>query len=136
MTQNNTFVTEPVSILVTRQEVSDYCQAIGEKNPLFYDIRTAQAAGYADIVLPLTYPILFWKHIHIPWLAHTRPLIHREQTFTYKGSLLANETYTCLIALTDIRKRKNKQYLRHELMIAKHEETIATSETTLVQIKE
>ncbi|QGS69134.1 hypothetical protein CV093_14590 [Oceanobacillus sp. 143] len=55
------FITDTVAINVTREHVRKYAEAIGEENPIFHSLEAARNAGYANLVLPATYPTLFWQ---------------------------------------------------------------------------
>lgn len=44
---------------VDASKIRELAAALGDDNPLFQDKAAAQAAGYADIVAPLTFPTLF-----------------------------------------------------------------------------
>jgi acyl dehydratase len=44
---------------VDASKIRELALAIGDDNPIFHDKAAAQAAGYPDIVAPLTFPTLF-----------------------------------------------------------------------------
>lgn len=49
----------PIRYRVDASKIRELALAIGDDNPLFHDQAAAQAAGYPDIVAPLTFPTLF-----------------------------------------------------------------------------
>lgn len=130
------YVTDTVAITVTRDNIRHYCEAIGEENPIFHNLEAARNAGYADLVLPATYPTLFWQSINIPWLANQSPMIQTEQKFEYREALTANQAYTCQITVLKVRQKGNKQFSTHELRMNLHGKTVATSNTILMHILE
>ncbi|WP_077328799.1 FAS1-like dehydratase domain-containing protein [Virgibacillus siamensis] len=126
-------VTEKVDIMITREMIRTYCNAIGETNAIYHSTKAAKAAGYTDLVIPPAYPTLFWQDINIPWLSNQSSIIQSSQTFDYQEPLTANMTYTCFIKLTKVRTSGNKQFLQHKLYITYNHTTAATSITTLVR---
>ena len=44
---------------VTRELVRDFCEAVGESDPLSVDDEAARAAGHADVVAPPTLCVIF-----------------------------------------------------------------------------
>ncbi|WP_087972503.1 FAS1-like dehydratase domain-containing protein [Oceanobacillus rekensis] len=126
------FVTEAVAIKVTRDDIRLYSEAIGEENPIFHNPEAARNAGYDDLVLPVTYPTLFWQRIDIPWLSNQSPVVQTEQEFYYEEPLVANQVYHCQIAVLKVRQKGNKLFSKHELRINQDNKSVATSNTTLM----
>jgi hypothetical protein len=54
------------SFVVTEEEVSMYCNSIGEKSDICHDKQKAIAAGYRDIVAPPTFCALFVRGFDRP----------------------------------------------------------------------
>jgi acyl dehydratase len=48
-------VAGPVTATVTAQGAQRYAQAVGDLNPVYFDLDAARAAGYAGLVCPPTY---------------------------------------------------------------------------------
>lgn len=128
--------TDCLFISVTRKMVRDYCQLTKDNNPIFYHLETAKKAGYNDLLIPSTYPSLFWQQIHIPWLTEEMEFIQQEQTITFKKPLIANKQYGCYIKLSKISNIKDHQLLKHRLYIWDEEDLTATSDTTIILQKE
>jgi len=49
---------------VERGKIKEFCQAIHETSPIYFDLEAAKKAGYSDIPAPPTYPtvIMFWGY--------------------------------------------------------------------------
>ncbi|WP_194165606.1 MaoC family dehydratase N-terminal domain-containing protein [Oceanobacillus sp. CFH 90083] len=124
--------TEWISTKVTRKEVQEFCTVIGEENLLYQNITVAKEAGYADIPLPPTYPILFWQSIELPWLTDDFTMLQSDQSFSYEHTLIANKTYHCQIQLQKLRTQSNQQFIVHRLSIDDGDGLAATSDTTMV----
>ncbi|GIO22758.1 MaoC family dehydratase N-terminal domain-containing protein [Oceanobacillus sp. J11TS1] len=124
--------TDWIPITVTSKQIEQFCQTIDEKNPLYLDKHAAKKAGYEDILLPPTYPILFWQRLKIPWLIGDFTMIQSEQSFSYKQTLIANKRYHCQIDLKKLRTRGKQQFIVHRLSIVDKDKLAATSDTTMV----
>ena len=49
----------PVSYLVGREKIREYAVAVGEANPLHHDLEAARAAGFADLVAPPMFAVVY-----------------------------------------------------------------------------
>ena len=50
---------DPVTYAVGREKVREYAAAVGETNPLHHDVQAARAAGYADVVAPPMFAVVY-----------------------------------------------------------------------------
>ena len=50
---------EPTTYAVGREKIREYAAAVGETNPLHHDVEAARAAGYADVVAPPMFAVVF-----------------------------------------------------------------------------
>ena len=123
--------TAVTNIVVNRTTALQYCEAIQENHPLCTDLEAAKASGFSDLLLPVTYPSLFWQQIKIPWLNEVQFSILLSQSFHYQKRLVAHTTYKCQIKLVKLRKRSTTQWIEHLLHIYQNDEEIATSGITL-----
>lgn len=128
--------TETVSIIIPRNIVREYAETVGLSLDIYTDVEKAREAGYPDLVLPATYPVLFWRYVKIPWLDLNLPLIHGKQSFSYNEPLVANQTYDCFIQLTDVSEKEKGnfllQFLTHRLVITKNGDEAATATSVLI----
>ncbi|MBV9918875.1 MAG: MaoC family dehydratase N-terminal domain-containing protein [Solirubrobacterales bacterium] len=49
----------PVTYAVGREKIREYASAVGETNPLHFDVDAARAAGYADVVAPPMFAVVY-----------------------------------------------------------------------------
>ena len=49
----------PVVYAVGREKIREYARAVGETNPLYLDVDNARAAGYADVVAPPMFAVVY-----------------------------------------------------------------------------
>ena len=50
---------EPTLYAVGREKIREYARAVGETNPLYLDVEAARAAGYADVVAPPMFAVVY-----------------------------------------------------------------------------
>src|SRR5436305_9184935 len=50
---------EPRIYAVGREKVREYASAVGETNPVHLDVEAARAAGYADVVAPPMFAVVY-----------------------------------------------------------------------------
>ena len=50
---------EPVTYVVGREKIREYAAAVGETNPLHHDLEAARAGGYADLVAPPMFVVVY-----------------------------------------------------------------------------
>jgi acyl dehydratase len=50
---------EPVVYAVGREKIREYASAVGETNPLHLDVEAARVAGYADVVAPPMFAVVY-----------------------------------------------------------------------------
>ena len=50
---------EPVLYAVGREKIKEYARAVGETNPVHLDVEAARAGGYADVVAPPMFAVVY-----------------------------------------------------------------------------
>ncbi|HEY4823749.1 MAG TPA: MaoC family dehydratase N-terminal domain-containing protein, partial [Solirubrobacteraceae bacterium] len=50
---------QPVVYAVGREKIKEYSLAVGETNPLHLDVAAARAAGFADVVAPPMFAVVY-----------------------------------------------------------------------------
>ena len=48
-----------VSYVVGREKVREFAYAVGETNPVYFDVEAARAAGYDDVVAPPMFAVVY-----------------------------------------------------------------------------
>ena len=108
--------TPPRTIDLERGRIAFFARSVGEANRIHHDVIAAQAAGYPDVVAPLTFPIAI-RLDYERLLAETgvagamqrincdfRRLLHGAERYDYAGSLFAGdqvEVSTVIAAFED-----------------------------------
>ncbi|GCF06837.1 FAS1-like dehydratase domain-containing protein [Dictyobacter arantiisoli] len=102
----------PFTVRVERCKVYELALAIGDTNPIYHDLAAAQAAGYADVPLPPTFPTVlnFWGNT-LMWqqLAETgiqiAQVLHGEEAYEYLAPIVANDVLTGVMSIVDGKSR-------------------------------
>ena len=84
-----------VTMTIDAGRLRFFAKAIGETNPVFTDMQTANAAGHRDLPVPpsFLFGIELERHDPFEWLAGVgvdlRRVLHGEQSFTYHSQAVA-----------------------------------------------
>jgi len=101
----------PRSYLVGREKVREYAHAVGETSALHHDPAVARAAGFADVVAPPMFAVVYsaasiWQAYLDPELAIDFPmLVHAGQSFEWGPPVVAGEEITTEVLVSDVRER-------------------------------
>lgn len=101
----------PTTYAVGREKIREYAAAVGETNPLHFDVDAARAAGYADVVAPPMFavvyaspsitPALFDPEVGIDF-AH---MLHAGQEFEWGPPVVAGDEITTTTTVAEIEER-------------------------------
>jgi acyl dehydratase len=103
----------PFDSVIEAGRVRLFCQAIGETAAIHFDARAARAAGYPDIVAPLTFPAAIAMdnpnpHCVIDLLGvEIARILHSEERYDYLAPICVGDRITTGIAVMDIYTKKN-----------------------------
>ncbi|HEY4280079.1 MAG TPA: MaoC family dehydratase N-terminal domain-containing protein [Conexibacter sp.] len=87
----------PVVYAVGREKIKEYASATGETNPLHLDPAAARAAGYADVVAPPMFAVVYQSPSVMPALfdpeigINFAMLVHSGQEFAWERVVVAGE---------------------------------------------
>ncbi len=96
---------------VGREKIREYAHAVGETNPLYLDVDTARAAGYADVVAPPMFAVVYagrslWPVLFDPELGIDFPnMLHASQDFDWGPVVVAGEEIETTVTVKDIGER-------------------------------
>jgi acyl dehydratase len=106
----------PKTYAVGREKIREYAHAVGETDPLYHDVEAARAAGYADVVAPpmfcvvyslqAVWPALFDDEIGIDF-AH---MVHGGQEFRWGELVVAGDEITTVAKLNDVTERRGNGF--------------------------
>ena len=108
--------TEPYQ--VGREKIREFARAIGATDPERLDPEAARALGYADVVAPPTFPIIFTmasSHRQIvedPELGidYSR-VVHGDQRFAYRRPIVAGDALVCVNTVEEITSRGGHDFM-------------------------
>lgn len=101
----------PVVYAVGREKVREYAAAVGETNPLHSDLEEARAAGYADVVAPPMFAVVYAgpsvaPGIFDPEVGINFPMmVHGGQAFEWGPPVVAGDEITTTATVKDISER-------------------------------
>jgi acyl dehydratase len=101
----------PTLYAVGREKIKEYARVTGETNPLHLDHEAARAAGYADVVAPPMFAVVYCSPAMGP--AYFDPeldidfarLVHGGQEFKWGPLVVAGDEITTAVTVTSIDER-------------------------------
>src|SRR5664279_3051645 len=101
----------PTLYAVGREKIKEYALAVGERNPIHLDHEAARAAGYADVVAPPMFAVVFASRAMMPALfdpevgidfAH---MVHGAQEFRWGDLVVAGDEISTTATVTVVSER-------------------------------
>jgi acyl dehydratase len=107
---------EPALYAVGREKIKEYARAVGEVNPVHLDVEAARAAGYADVVAPPMFavvysapsvgPPIFDPEIELNFAM----MVHGGQEFEWGPPVVAGDEITTTASVKEIFERDGRGY--------------------------
>jgi acyl dehydratase len=107
---------EPALYVVGREKIKEYAHAVGETNPLHLDPQAARAAGYADVVAPPMFAVVYsggsvGPPIFDPELElNFAMMVHGGQEFEWGQPVVAGDEISTSTSVKDIYERDGRGY--------------------------
>jgi acyl dehydratase len=107
---------EPALYAVGREKVREYARAVGETNSVHLDLDAARAAGYADVVAPPMFAVVYsapavGPPIFDPELElNFAMMVHGGQEFEWGPLVVAGDEITTTASVKDISERDGRGY--------------------------
>ncbi len=123
----------PATYAVGREKIREYAHAVGETDALYLDVEAARAAGYADVVappmfavvysLPAVWPALFDEEVGIDFAR----MVHGGQEFEWGPVVVAGDEITTTASLKDAGERRgNGVFVFESVSVNGRGETVCT----------
>jgi len=99
------------SYAVGREKVREYAHAVGETNQLYLNVEAARAAGYADVVAPPMFAVVYMGRAITPALFDPEVgidfprMLHGGQEFRWSEVVVAGDEIDTTTTVQDIRSR-------------------------------
>ncbi|HEY2260404.1 MAG TPA: MaoC family dehydratase N-terminal domain-containing protein [Solirubrobacteraceae bacterium] len=101
----------PVLYAVGREKVKEYAFAVGESNPIHVDHEAARRAGFADVVAPPMFAVVYASRAITPALfdpeigINFAMMVHGSQEFSWGPLVVAGDEITTTVTVKDISER-------------------------------
>src|SRR5437016_11072797 len=105
---------------VGREKIREYASAVGETNPLYFDVDAARAAGYADVVAPPMFAVVYCGRAITPALFDPDVgidfpnMLHAGQEFAWGALVVAGDEITTTTTVKDISERSSMRFYEFE----------------------
>ena len=102
---------------VGREKIREYARAVGETDPLYFEVGAARAAGYADLVAPPMFAVVysgaaFDAAMRDPELdLDLAMLLHSGQEFEWGELVIAGDEITTETALVEVSERVGMRFI-------------------------
>jgi acyl dehydratase len=128
---------EPSTYAVGREKVREYAAAVGETNPLHHDVEAARAAGYADVVAPPMFAVVYGARAVISGIfdpevgINFAMMVHAGQEFSWGPVVVAGDEVTTTASVKDISERGGMRFYVFETVSENQRgETVCTGTWT------
>jgi acyl dehydratase len=107
---------EPTVYAVGREKIKEYARAVGEINPVHLDVEAARAAGYADVVAPPMFVVVYsapsvGPPIFDPEIEINFPMmVHGGQQFEWGPLVVAGDEITTTGSVKEIYEHKGNGF--------------------------
>jgi acyl dehydratase len=127
----------PVRYAVGREKVREYANAVGETNPVHLDVEAARAAGYADLVAPPMFAVVYSAPAMAPAVLDPEVginlalMVHGGQEFVWGTPVVAGDEIATTASVKDISERDGRGFYVFETVSTNQDgETVATGTWT------
>jgi acyl dehydratase len=127
----------PVTYAVGREKIREYAAAVGETNPVHLDPRAARAAGYADVVAPPMFAVVYGLPALTPAIFDPElgidfaRMVHGGQEFVWGRPVVAGDEVTTTPRVKDIYERGGMRFYVFETeSVAQHGEPVCSGRWT------
>ena len=128
---------DPKVYAVGREKVREYANAVGEANPVHLDVDAARAAGYADVVAPPMFAVVYSAPAMAPAVLdpdvgiNLAMMVHGGQQFVWGKPVVAGDEITTTASVKDISERGGKGFYVFETVSTNQEgDKVATGTWT------
>ena len=128
---------EPTTYAVGREKIREYASAVGETNPVHHEVEAARAAGYADVVAPPMFAVVYGAKAMMPGIFDPEVgidfsmMVHAGQEFVWGPPVVAGDEITTTATVKDISERGGMRFYVFETVSENQRgETVATGSWT------
>lgn len=129
----------PSTYAVGREKIREYAAAVGETNPLHFDVEAARQAGYADVVAPPMFAVVYGARSVGPAILDPEVgidfarMLHAGQEFQWGPVVVAGDEITTTASIKDISERGGMSFFVFETVSTNQNgETVCTGTWTQI----
>jgi acyl dehydratase len=106
----------PVTYAVGREKIREYASAVGETNPVYFDVDAARVAGYDDVVAPPMFAVVYAGRSITPALFDPdvgisfANMLHAGQEFEWGPLVVAGDEISTTTTVAEIEERGGMQF--------------------------
>jgi acyl dehydratase len=107
---------DPLVYAVGREKIREYALAVGETEPLHLDVAAARRAGYADVVAPPMFAVVYSGPAMGPALFDPEVgldfslMVHGGQEFKWGPLVVAGDEISTTVSVVSIEERAGKGF--------------------------
>ena len=107
---------DPVVYAVGREKIREYARAVGETNPVHLELDAAHAAGFADLVAPPMFAVVYSAPAVGPPIfdpdieLNFAMMVHGGQEFVWGEPVVAGDEITTTASVKDISESDGRGY--------------------------
>jgi acyl dehydratase len=129
----------PSTYAVGREKIREYAAAVGEANPLYFDVGAARKAGYADVVAPPMFAVVYGARAVGPAILDPdvgidfSMMVHAGQELIWGPLVVAGDEITTTASVKDISDRRGMAFYVFETVSENQRgETVCTGAWTQI----
>ena len=122
---------------VGREKVREYAAAVGETDPIHTEVEAARAAGFADVVAPPMFAVVYSAPVMAPAIFDPEvgidfpTMVHGGQEFVWGEPVVAGDEITTTASVKDISERDGMGFYVFETVSRnQRDETVCTASWT------
>jgi acyl dehydratase len=127
----------PVTYAVGREKVREFAMAVGEEDARYHDPEAAREAGYADVVAPPMFAVVYSGRAITPALFDPEVgidfarMVHGGQEFVWGAPVVAGDEIATEVELKDVAERGGLEFYVFETRSTNQDgETVCTGTWT------
>jgi acyl dehydratase len=107
---------DPITYAVGREKIREYARAVGETNAVHLDVEAARAAGYADLVAPPMFAVVYSAPAVGPPIfdpeieLNFAMMVHGGQEFVWGEPVVAGDEVTTVASVKDIHEADGRGF--------------------------
>jgi len=122
---------------IGREKVREYAAAVGETDPIHTEVEAARAAGFADVVAPPMFAVVYSAPVMAPAIFDPEvgidfpTMVHGGQEFAWGEPVVAGDEITTTASVKDISERDGMGFYVFETVSRnQRDETVCTARWT------